>query len=365
MEQKIMKYIELLGNSFLKVLYEPDQTFLEGMEKLGVDAKEISKYKFWEWTQGVGLYGFWKMFELTNNEKYLDILVKYYDDRIEEGLPGKNINTVAPMLTMACLYEYNKDERYLPIIKEWSTWIMESLTKTKEGGFQHITSDTENKGELWDDTLFMTVLFLAKAGLILENDVYVEESKYQFLLHIKYLADKKTGLWYHGWTFEGSHNFVEALWGRGNSWITIAIPEFLEMVDVKGTAVERFLINAFERQVEALKEYQNKNGMWHTLVNDSTSYVESSATAAFAAGILKGVHMGIISGDYREVALKAVDPLLEQVDAKGVVHQVSYGTAMGRKSLQFYKDIELMPMPYGQALLMLLLIEMLKEEKNN
>ena len=76
MEQKIMKNIELLGESFLKVLYEPDQTFLEGMEKLGVDAKEISKYKFWEWTQGVGLYGFWKMFELTKNEKYLDNLVE-------------------------------------------------------------------------------------------------------------------------------------------------------------------------------------------------------------------------------------------------------------------------------------------------
>ena len=35
---------------------------------------------------------------------------------------------------------------------------MDSLPKTKEGGFQHITSDTLNDGELWDDTLFMLSL---------------------------------------------------------------------------------------------------------------------------------------------------------------------------------------------------------------
>ena len=42
--------------------------------------------------------------------------------------------------------------------KEWAQWVMDSLPKTKEGGFQHITSDTLNDGELWDDTLFMTAV---------------------------------------------------------------------------------------------------------------------------------------------------------------------------------------------------------------
>ena len=94
-----------------------------------------------------------------------------------------------------------------------------------------MTSDTLNDQELWDDTLFMTVLFLANMGRIEGNQAYIDEAQRQFLLHAKYLADPETGLWYHGWTFNGRHNFAEAFWGRGNCWDTIAIPEFIELLE--------------------------------------------------------------------------------------------------------------------------------------
>ncbi|MFR4438665.1 MAG: glycoside hydrolase family 88 protein [Hungatella sp.] len=51
-------------------------------------------------------------------------------------------------------------------------------------------------------------------------------------------------------------------------------------------------------------------------------------------------------------------------DEAGVVHQVSYGTPMGRESKDFYKNIELMPMPYGQALAMLFFMESKKYVSN-
>ena len=36
----------------------------------------------------------------------------------------------------------------------------------------------------------MTVLFLLKAGKVFGKEEYVDEAKYQFLFHIKYLQDK-------------------------------------------------------------------------------------------------------------------------------------------------------------------------------
>ena len=51
--------------------------------------------------------------------------------------------------------------------------------------------------------------------------------------------------------------------------------------------------------------------------------------------------------------------MLAQVAEDGTVQGVSYGTPMGRESRDFYKNIELKPMPYGQALAMLFLIECL------
>ena len=357
----VKKKLDQLVESFKKVLYEKDATFLQNMKNNNLAGDDISKYHLWEWTQGVALYGIWKLFNNTKKESYLDIITEYYDLRISYGLPAKNINTVTPLLTLSYLYEYTQRENYLEVCKEWAEWIMKELPRTQEGGFQHITSDTENDQELWDDTLFMTVLFLANIGKILDEQAYIEEAKYQFLLHIKYLADRKTGLWFHGWSFHGNHNFVEALWGRGNCWVTIAIPTFVEMISLD-SSVKFFLVEALNAQIQSLEKYQDKSGMWHTLIDDETSYLEASATSGFAYGILKAVHIGLIDAKYEACALKALTPILNCMNEEGILSQVSYGTAMGRESKTFYKDIPIQQMPYGQAIAMLFLLEVLNGE---
>lgn len=48
--------------------------------------------------------------------------------------------------------------------------------------------------------------------------------------------------------------------------------------------------------------------------------------------------------------------VLAQIDGTGEVSNVSFGTGMG-PNLQFYKDIPITSMPYGQALAMLALVE--------
>lgn len=356
----IKEKLERLLKAFTPILYEEDETFLEGMKDRNLAGDDIRRYQHWEWTQGVGLYGLWKLFARTKDQKYLDILTKFFDSQLKIGFPALNVNTMTPFLTMSYVGEYLNSEKYMAPCRDAAKWIMERFPRTEENGFQHMTSDTLNDQELWDDTLFMTVLFLANMGRIEGNQAYIDEAQYQFLLHAKYLADKKTGLWYHGWCFKGRHNFAGAFWGRGNCWITIAIPEFLQIVECAPEVEER-LTAILQHQVESLVKYQNENGMWHTLIDDPTSYVESSATCGFAYGILRAVHTGLLDGCFEEYAWKALTPILSYIDDAGVVHQVSYGTPMGRESKDFYKNIEIKPMPYGQALAILLLIECLHE----
>jgi unsaturated rhamnogalacturonyl hydrolase len=355
-DKQITDKLVKLIDSFQDVLYEEDETFLENMKTKNLAGDDIRKYQFWEWTQGVGLYGFWRYFEYTKDTKYLDILIRYYDRQLQIGFPTKNVNTTAPMLALSYLAEHTQNKQYKKLCDEWADWVYNSLPRTKEGGFQHITSDTLNDQELWDDTLFMTVLFLANMGRIDGREDYIEEAKYQFMIHIKYLTDTKTGMWYHGYTFKGNHNFAKALWGRGNCWITAAIPEFLSMVKCD-TATQRFFEEALRAQVEGLEKYQDATGMWHTLVDDETSYVEASATSGFAYGILRAVEMGIVDEHYKLCAEKALDSMLSYITDDGKVNQVSYGTAMGRENKEFYKSIEIKSMPYGQALAILFLIE--------
>lgn len=351
-DDKLSKLID----AFCPILYEDDEKFLENMKGHNLAGDDIRRYQHWEWTQGVGLFGIWKLFNMTQDKKYLDILTEYYDKQMEIGFPALNVNTVAPFLTMSFVAEYLGSEKYMKPCRDTAEWIIHNFPRTREGGFQHMTSDTLNEGELWDDTLFMTVLFLANMGRIEKREDFTNEAQYQFLIHAKYLEEKTTGLWYHGWSFERNDNFAGAFWGRGNCWITTAIPEFLSMVKCN-PVIERYLRVLLENQVAALERTQDENGMWHTLVDDKSSYVEASATCGFAYGIMKAVHMGLIDWKYMECARKALIPILSYISDEGVVSQVSYGTPMGRESKDFYKNIELKSMPYGQALAILFLLE--------
>jgi unsaturated rhamnogalacturonyl hydrolase len=228
---------------------------------------------------------------------------------------------------------------------------------------QHITYIDENEQELWDDTLMMTVMPLAKIGKLLDRPEYVVEAKRQCLIHVKYLFDTKTGLFFHGWKFTDKtrgHNFADARWARGNSWCTMVIPDILELLELDfNDPVRCHLCETLEAQCEALKQLQSDSGAWHTLVDHEDSYLEASATAGFAYGILKAVRRGYIGVEYRDVGLRAIQSVLGDVDEQGELQNTSYGTPMGH-DLQFYKDIPITSMPYGQAMAIMALAEYLR-----
>ncbi|MDO3386673.1 glycoside hydrolase family 88 protein [Gilvimarinus sp. SDUM040013] len=311
----------------------------------------------WEWTHGIGLYGLMKYWDITGDDKPRQIIEDWFSDRFKEGTTTKNVNTYSPFLTLAYMHERTGDRSHLPYLDVWSEWVMRDMPRTTENGLQHIVYNSENYQQLWDDTLMMCVMPLAKIGLVMDRPHYVEEAKRQFMLHVKYLADRKTGLWFHGWTFDGNHNFADALWARGNSWVTIAIPEFIELLDLEKTdGLRMFLEETLESQVKALEKTQHSDGLWHTLLDDPDSYLEASAAAGFAYGILKGIRKGYLDKKYEEVGIKAVKAVLDNISADGELQQVSFGTPVF-DDLQGYRDIPLTSMPYGQSMAILLLVE--------
>ncbi len=312
----------------------------------------------WDWFQGVALFGLYEFYRDTGDEGALNYLIKWFDEHIEAGLPEKNINSMCPLLTLSYLYEITRKESYMDLCKEWADYAMNKLPRTIEGGFQHITIDSANYMQLWDDTLYMTVLFIARMGVLLKRDDYVQESIRQFLVHLKYLTEPTTGLFYHGFNFDGMHHYCGALWGRGNAWYTAGIVDYLDIVDLPD-GVKWFLISSLERQAEALMKYQDEGGMWHTLINDESSYLEASATAGFSYGLLKAARMGYIDKKFAECGRKGFEAICKLIDEKGILHQVSAGTCL-RDSLEYYKKIRLSAQPYGQSMALLLLLEALQ-----
>jgi unsaturated rhamnogalacturonyl hydrolase len=250
------------------------------------------------------------------------------------------------------------------LVQDWADWLMTGLARTEEGGFQHVVKERPNTGELWDDTLFMTCLFLARAGRHFGRQDWIDEASYQFLLHARFLADPVTGLWTHGWTFVGRHRFAGAFWARGNAWITVAIPELFDLLggpQALPAEVVRSLTAVLQAQVHTLAQLQRSDGMFHTLLNDPSSPVETSATAGIAYGVLRATASGLLPASHRAVAERALAAVLSRIDAEGIVQEVSDGTAMGH-SLDFYRQIPNIPAPYGQALVLLLLGEVARQQ---
>ncbi|KIK65421.1 glycoside hydrolase family 105 protein [Collybiopsis luxurians FD-317 M1] len=354
----VLNHIRNLIDCLVNIKDETGEFLLTLEDGRQIDTKG---WNDWEWTHGIGLYGLLKLHEITGDKDALDISLAWFKDRFEIGTT-KNVNTMSPLLTAAYLHEAQKAD-YLAHLDSWAEWVMYDMPRTEEGGLQHVTYVTANYQQLWDDTLMMSVLPLTKIGLVLDRPHYVEEAKRQFLLHIKYLQDVQTGLWFHAWTFDGRHNFCKARWGRGNCWITVAIPDFIDMLKLpESDGLRKYLVTSLVVQINTLVECQDQaSGLWHTILDDETSYLESSCTAGFAYGILKALRLRLIPREerYTTAAKKAIDGIIANITPNGELKLVSFGTPVFSE-IEGYKKIPLTSMPYGQSLGLLALTEYLR-----
>nr|VUD31153.1 Rhamnogalacturonides degradation protein RhiN [Raoultella sp. NCTC 9187] len=123
--------------------------------------------------------------------------------------------------------------------------------------------------------------------------------------------------------------------------------------------MRRYLLQVLNAQIAALAECQHESGLWHTLLDDPDSYLEASATAGFAYGILKAVRKRYVSREYERVAEKAMRGIVQNISPQGELLQTSFGTGMG-SNLDFYRQIPLTSMPYGQAMAILCMTEYLR-----
>ncbi len=338
---------------------EQELRALEGeAERRGYFARDFGMDE-WDWPQGVGLYGLAKIGAYFGDERFAEYARPWMAARFEQGLPSRNINTTAPLLSLMELEEAEA------LSLEWAEWLASGLPRTEENGYQHVTTGstsselTLNENEIWIDTLFMAILFTAKMGIKHDREDWRQASLHQLLLHIKYLYDRKTGLFYHGWHFTGRHNFSEAFWCRGNGWFTLGLPEYIDLMrPYLDEGVLLYLTQTFRSQSEALLSLQQPGGLWPTLLDEPDSYTETSGSAAIAAGLLLGVRRGLLPEQYAEPAMRTVSAVLERIDAAGVVEGVSAGTPIG-KLRGDYARIVTAPMAYGQALAIVLLGEAL------
>jgi len=309
----------------------------------------------WEWNPGVGVNAISAYYDFCQRHDILDYLTAWIQRNKHKAIKFQHVNKMVPFAIFPAMYRRTGDHYYLDTAVEYGNWIIKNSIRTQTGAFQHGGDLTE---QIWADTIFMVVLFLARLGKLTGDQICAQEAAQQLLLHLQYLQDPETGVLFHGYFCQEKNHKSGAWWTRGNAWIAIGTPLILaeigQMISIPSEITQRY-----QRLVAGLQKYQASNGLWHTVMDHPEFYQETSGSAGIACGILKSIHQGILASSYIPTVEKALEGVLPKIDADGAVLGASGGTPI-MNTIEEYNKLSRYPTLYGQGLTLMLLAEYLK-----
>lgn len=343
-------------------LHETIRSVANATVKLFQDEYENQEPKIlrWDWQPGVGLYGLIRAYEVLGDKTYLDY-VKYYVDRLlDAGIVSYSINGAIVFEAVLKLLEHEGLPRYQEELCFFLRWLMLSAPRCQNDCFEHSWTDVKVRltDQVWVDTLFMVGIVLAESCRWFGKDKYLAEVIRQFAAHQQSLQDKTTGLFRHLYEVRSNSHMAGAFWGRGNGWMAASAVEVLELCGPENPQLQPIRA-AFQAQMAGAAAFQSPDGMFHTIIDDASTYLEMSATAALGYAALKGVRLNLLNCQFKSLGERAVQAAVAHIQPTGIVAQVS-GETSGFIAYNDYNHIPTKPRLYGQTLTILLLTEALR-----
>ena len=328
------------------------------IKKLIIDSSSTFKkdsYADWNYPNGALMMTLMNLSKATGDERYHEF-VKKYCDFIYENLPlfkkqyfanhdirgsyhrifRKSMldDTGAPTLPFAEIEIVFHNKDYDTLINEMVNYVLNGQTRLPDGT---LCRPEPERWTVWADDLFMSVPLLVRAGVLYNDKKCFDEAAKQIVNFNKYLFDSKTGLYKHGW-FSMTNEKSKVFWGRANGWVVWASSEALKFLPKDHPAYKE-IEKIFKEHLEGILKYQDESGMWHQILDDKSSFEETSCTAMFIVGLSRGIMNGLIDKKYSENVLKAWHALQNKIDSTGIVKDICCGTGIGMNA-DFYKARE-------------------------
>lgn len=222
---------------------------------------------------------------------------------------------------------------YLRYIKKAAGHIRKGQARLEDGT---LVRTWPNSHTLWADDLYMGLSFMSKYGVWKKDRRMLEDAVRQVELFNGYLLNTGNGLYWHGWD-QQKGTVVGAHWGRCNGWMMFAMATLMDHIKDNKALMDRVL-PIFRNHVRNICHYQDSDGMWHQLLDDSQSYKESSCTAIFVYCIAHAIVNGWLDSSYASVTLKGWDAICtSQISENYELKNVCVGTGIGVDK-DFYRN---------------------------
>ncbi|KAI1397350.1 glycoside hydrolase family 105 protein [Hypoxylon fuscum] len=254
-------------------------------------------------------------------------------------------------------YERTRDAKY----KQAADIIRAQLDRhprTPTGGFWH--RDPNYPNQMWLDGIFMADSFYAKWTSLFnaENETAWDDIARQYDNIEAHTRNQTSGLLVHG--YDESKKAVWAdpvtgaaplVWSRAVGWYVMSLLEVIPLFPPTHPGRDR-LTRYFTTLAAGLKKSQDKeSGGWWLIMSEpypgaQGNYIESSASAMFTFGWLKGIGMGLISREeYLEPAQRAYQGLVDRfvsVNDNGTLNwegTVQVGSLGSNATYEYYISI--------------------------
>lgn len=193
----------------------------------------------------------------------------------------------------------------------------------------------------WIDDMFMISAIQSQAYYVTKDRKYIDRAAAEMVIYLDKIQ-RPNGLFYHA-------EDVPFFWGRGNGWMAAGMTELLGLLPKDNPNRPRIL-KSYRKMMETLLQYQKEDGLWGQLVDDKTSWTETSGSAMFTYAMIKGVKQGWLDESiYAPVVRKAWIALVGHINADGDIAGVCEGTNK-TNNRQFYLDRKtLLGNMHGQA----------------
>ena len=279
----------------------------------------------WNYTHGLEMQAFTKVYEKTGNNIYFDYALSYADTMVNDdgtiktyNLERYNIDHINPGKFLFTVYEKSQDPKYLKALQLLRSQ-MDTHPRISNGGFWHKNIYPH---QVWLDGLYMACPFLAEYGRTFNQPQLFDEVALQLITAYEDLIDEETGLLYHGWDESREQRWADPItgkspnfWSRSIGWYMMALVDVLEFMPLdhpqRGEITE--ILNKISATIDNYRDSQT--GMWYQLTNlqdREGNYLESSGSTMFIYTWVKGAQNGYLPKEYLEKGETAFDQFVNR-----------------------------------------------------
>ncbi len=308
-------------------------------------------YRVWGFGEAIALRGLLRAGDLLGDAAPFGFVHGILRSWLGRGVARTNEDHVGAGRELLELHRRTHDARFLEAARQLAA--LNASFPTGPNGARYHRGDTPGwRCQMWVDCMDVDGPFLAALAHATGEDRYFDHAVAELLGYARTLQSD-TGLLFHGFERDCGRN--GELWARGNGWALMGLVDTLALLPRTHPAWAE-LHQRTAALAGALALAQDPSGLWHTVINDSSTYLESTLAAMAAYALHEGIKHGVLEPSrYAEVERRARAGMHAQTAPDGTLQLVSDATPVGARAV--YATRPFGTFPWGQGPLLLALCQ--------